>query len=258
MKEGPLNRHVWKIALGLTLLGLSALGYLLHWLIFRDAHHIFLYLLGDVAFVFVEVLLVTLIIHEMLTLREKRRLLEKLNMVIGAFFSEIGRALLSRMAALDAHADRIRQDLLVGRQWGDKDFETMSRRLRNYRPSFVLPAGPLSDLKESLLQHREFLLRLLENPNVLEHDSFTAVLLALFHLTEELAARDLAQDLPEADRLHITADMERVYRVLLREWAAYLRYLRRRYPYLFSFALRTNPFDRSASPTILEEESARA
>ena len=38
-------------------------------------------------------------------------------------------------------------------------------------------------------QKRDFLLRLLENPNLLEHDSFANLLLAVFHLTEELAQR---------------------------------------------------------------------
>jgi len=47
-------------------------------------------MLGDVAFVPIEVLLVTLIIHRLLSEREKRTRLEKLNMVIGAFFSEMG------------------------------------------------------------------------------------------------------------------------------------------------------------------------
>ena len=51
----------WQVLLGMCLLVLSALFYFLHYLIFRDPHHIFIYLIGDVAFVFVEVLLVTLI-----------------------------------------------------------------------------------------------------------------------------------------------------------------------------------------------------
>ena len=73
--------------LGLSLLALSVVFYLLHYMIFRDAHHIFIYLVGDIAFVFVEVMLVTLVIHGVLEQREKRGRLEKINMVIGAFYS---------------------------------------------------------------------------------------------------------------------------------------------------------------------------
>ena len=73
------RRFSWQLVLGITLIALSALVYLIHYLIFRDAHHIFIYMIGDVAFVFVEVLMVTLIIQEALSRREKRAIMEKLN-----------------------------------------------------------------------------------------------------------------------------------------------------------------------------------
>jgi nitrate reductase gamma subunit len=60
------------IVLGLLLVLLSAVSYLAHYAIFGDAHHIFIYLVGDIAFVPIEVLLVTLIIHRLLESREKR------------------------------------------------------------------------------------------------------------------------------------------------------------------------------------------
>ncbi|MFH1415664.1 MAG: hypothetical protein ABIH89_06235 [Elusimicrobiota bacterium] len=61
----------WQVILGITLVLLSVLMYGLHFIIFKDMHHIVIYLLGDVAFVPVEVLLVTLIIHRLLTKGEK-------------------------------------------------------------------------------------------------------------------------------------------------------------------------------------------
>ena len=74
-------------------------------MIFQDAHHIFIYLLGDFAFVFIEVLLVTLIINQVLEQRAKKSRLQKLNMVIGAFFSEIGSRLLKVLSELDPGKD---------------------------------------------------------------------------------------------------------------------------------------------------------
>ncbi len=81
-----MRRPNWQIFLGLGLIVLSALIYILHFTIFHDTHHIFIYLIGDIAFVPIEVLLVTLIIHRLLSDREKRALLKKMNMVIGTFF----------------------------------------------------------------------------------------------------------------------------------------------------------------------------
>ena len=80
----------WQVFLGLALIVLSAAFYLLHYFIFRDYHHIFIYLIGDIGFVFIEVLLVTMILHQLLSSHERRSKMEKLNMVIGTFFSEIG------------------------------------------------------------------------------------------------------------------------------------------------------------------------
>ena len=85
-----MKRISWPILLGLSLIVLSIILYLIHYAIFRDTHHIFIYMIGDIAFVPIEILLVTLIIHRLLNEREKRARLEKLNMVIGTFFSAVG------------------------------------------------------------------------------------------------------------------------------------------------------------------------
>ncbi|MBM4034561.1 MAG: hypothetical protein FJ291_22685 [Planctomycetes bacterium] len=69
----------WRVKLGIGLVLLSAALYLIHWLIYRDAKHIFIYLLGDIAFIPIDVLIVTLIIHALLVSREKRALLQNTN-----------------------------------------------------------------------------------------------------------------------------------------------------------------------------------
>jgi hypothetical protein len=87
------------------------------------------------------------------------------------------------------------------------------------------------------------MLRLLENQALLEHATFTEMLWAVFHLTEELEARGDLSALPDPDRRHIELDMARAYGRLLAEWLRYVEHLKAQYPYLYSFAVRTNPFD---------------
>ncbi|HUU18985.1 MAG TPA: hypothetical protein VMW72_17675 [Sedimentisphaerales bacterium] len=106
-----------RLIFGLLLVLLSVLFYAFHYVIFRDAHHIFIYLVGDIAFVFIEVLLVTLIIHQVLSEREKRSMLKKLNMVIGAFFSEVGTPLLRRFREFDSDSEKISKHLVVRDEW---------------------------------------------------------------------------------------------------------------------------------------------
>ncbi|GEM_PF-6682769 len=42
-------------------------------------------------------------------------------------------------------------------------------------------------------------------------------------------------------------DIERAYALLIREWLSHLDHLKASYPYLFSLAVRTNPFNPTAS-----------
>jgi hypothetical protein len=184
-------KHIqWQVLLGIFLVVLSAVLYGIHFIIFRDAHHILIYMIGDIAFVPVEVLLVTLIIHKLLSQREKRNRLEKLNMVIGAFFSDVGIRLLTYFSDFDPELDQIRGDLMVTGDWSAKEFSGVSTRLKKYEYDVEIDKVDLEALRAFLIEKRDFLLRLLENPNVLEHESFTDLLRAVFHLTEELEFRE--------------------------------------------------------------------
>lgn len=153
-----MSKKAWYVALGVLAVGFSALLYYFHYLIFRDPHHIFIYMVGDLAFVGLEVLMVSVIVDQVI--------------------------------------------------------------------------------------------RLLENPMLLEHESFTDQLWAVFHLTDELAHRPGFDTLPKSDLDHLSGDMERIYGRLTREWVCYMRHLKDRYPYLFSLAVRLNPFQPEVTPVV--------
>jgi hypothetical protein len=198
----------------------------------------------------IEVLLVTLIIHRLLHEREKRAKLKKLNMVIGAFFSETGTELLERLIAFDDSFENVRPDLIPGLDWRQADFQRIKKELEGYDFDIQSRNSDLAGLRYFLVNQRAFLLRLLENPAILEHDKFTELLWAVFHLTEELARRTDVDKLPKTDYEHLSGDMKRAYVLLIREWIDYMNHLRIDYPYLFSLAVRTNPFDPDAAPEV--------
>jgi hypothetical protein len=245
-----MKRISWQVFLGISLIILSAFVYYIHYLIFHDVHHILIYLVGDIAFVFIEVLLVTLIIHQLLSEREKRAMLEKMNMAIGTFFSEVGTDLIKHFSIFDPSCGDIGKNLATTKNYTDKEFINMSKHLKNYDCKIATEKKNLEDLKKFLISKREFLLRLLENPNLLAHDSFTNLLWAVFHLTDELAHRKDVMKLPETDYKHLAGDIKRAYVLLLSEWVDYMKHLKANYPYLFSLSMRTNPFDPSATPEV--------
>lgn len=250
MKKSLSYVFNWQVILAAGLLAASALVYYFHYLVFHDLHHILLYLIGDIAFVFIEVLLVTIILHQILEMREKRSLLKKLNMVIGAFFSEAGTELLRLFGAFDRNWERIGHELKIRSDWSAGQFRQVADSLKRYACDIRCQNNGLLELKKFLLERRQFLLGLLENPNLLEHRSFTDLLWAVFHLTEELAYRKDLGALPPADLQHLAGDIKRVEERLLAEWLAYMKHLQVNYPYLFSLAMRTNPFDATAQVVI--------
>jgi len=222
----------------------------LHYAIFGDPHHIFIYMLGDIAFLPVEVLLVIMVIHRLLSNREKSARLEKLNMVIGTFFSEVGTRLLTYFSDLDPKLDEVRRELIVTGNWSEREFSSVSKRLKNYRYTVEIQKADLDHVRSFLVGKRDFMVRLLENPSLLEHESFTELLRAVFHLTEELETREDVRGLPDTDYRHLAGDIERSYALLVHEWLGYMKHLKTNYPYLFSLAMRTNPFDQEASPLV--------
>jgi hypothetical protein len=243
-------KYSWQILLGLALVSFSMFAYILHYAIFRDGRHILIYLIGDLAFLPVQILFVTLIVDRLLNKREKMALLKKMNMVIGVFFSELGRSLLESFKGFDSKAGDLGKMLLPAAGWTEKDFSEAAARCRAHELGIELRTGDLEQLRSFLLAKRDFLVALMENPNLLEHESFTDLLWAVFHLVEELAVRKDVALLHEADIRHIVGDINRAYVLLLVQWLAYLAHLKSDYPYLYSLAVRMNPFDPDASPGI--------
>ncbi|MBE0617508.1 MAG: two pore domain potassium channel family protein [Proteobacteria bacterium] len=182
--------------------------------------------------------------------RQEKARRERLHMVIGLFMSEVGTDLLRFFSAADPDLQRIRADLALEQGWSDRDFALVCGRLAEH--PYRVEAGRLDfeGLRRFLGEKRELLLRLLENPNLLEQESFTELLRAVFHLKEELLSRAEFGALPESDLAHMANDAKRAYPLLVRQWTEYLRYLKANYSYLYSLAVRTNPFDEAASPVV--------
>jgi hypothetical protein len=236
-----------QIRLGLALILFAILAYLLHYLVFRDLKPMLSYVTMEVPFIFIQVLVVTLIIDSVLEKRERESRLEKLNMVIGVFFSEVGTELLAYFSDLDQDLGNLRSDLIVRSSWSEKEFQSVTDKLRKYSYRVQPDKLDLAKLRCFVIEKRDFLLIMMENPNLIEHETFTDLLRSVFHLVEELKFRIRIDSLPEEDLGHIAGDINRAYRMLVYEWIAYMKHLKDNYPYLFSLAMRTNPFDQKAS-----------
>jgi len=251
-----MKRLSWRFEIAILLILSAVILYLIQFYIFHEPRTELFYLGIDLAFLPIEVLLVVLVIETAISQREKSVLLEKLNMVIGVFFSDVGTELLGEISKFDSKSNTINKTLIINSNWVDLDFQKAKDDITKRKYHLKITGNDpdsirfLEDTKKYLMGKRRFLLVLLENPNLLEHETFTELLRAVFHLTEELEKRKDIKHLPKADYDHLKFDTERAYNILIYQWVEYMEHLMNNYPYLFSLAMRTNPFDPHATVEI--------
>lgn len=238
----------WPRGLAALLIVLSFVTYVIHFLVFRDPHHIGIFLVGDIAFVFVEVLLVYLVLEELLERKERRQRLSKLDSLIGIFFSEVGMNLLAALFKMDKEGVCRDPSLATDPRWKGTDFSqamqtcgAMDLELRPNRDDLVTLRTVLSAKHDSII-------RLMENPVLMEHELFTDLLQAILHLTEEFQYINDLEAVTDEELEHLTEDCQRIYRLLLMEWFDHLRHLQKNYPYLYALAVRVNPLAPSTLP----------
>jgi len=224
---------------------------LVHYAVFHDGRYIAMFILAQLGFLPVSVYLVTVVINQLLGRREKQAMLKKLNMVIGSFFSEVGTGLIRLIARGESAGRKTRNHFLVGPEWGNAEYSRAHARLKEWDSGIRRTEVDWEALRAFLMAKRDFLLSLLGNPNLLEHESFTDLLWAVFHLAEELGNRKRVSSLPESDYDHLVGDISRVYVLLLSEWLDYMKHLQADYPFLFSLAVRTNPFNPEANAEVV-------
>jgi voltage-gated potassium channel len=169
--------------------------------------------------------------------------IERRNILIGLFYSELGNKLLELFLNKEPSI-MIRDKTLIKTDWTEKEFNELRTYMQKYEFRIDLKEADFSKLKILLNEKTDLLVSLLENPSLMEHELFTDLLMATFHLREELILReDVAACDNDEDLAHLGNDIKRVYSTLSILWVSYIRDLKQRYPYLFSLAIRNNPFN---------------
>jgi len=252
------ERIIWELRVIGVLAATSLLLYIVHFAWFGDLHHIWLWSLSSFAFLPISALVITLLINRILTARDKALRLDKLNMLIGLFFSNVGNELLARCSDADPNDPYLQNNFGSPEPWSQFQPKQTLSILTKHDFLVSVRRQDLVELKAFLIPNVDGLMRLMENPNLLEHESFTQLLRAVFHLAEELSYRDNLEGTTDADVEHLSGDIQRVYALLCREWVMYMIHLKRSFPFLFSLAIRMNPLDRSAVAVIPDKTPATA
>ncbi len=239
-------KKYWFITLGVILTFLSIILHYFHYLIFKDAHHLLVFLVADIAFVPLEVLFVSIILHKLLDSKEKKNKKNKQNLVISTFFDKVGITLAKTLFEIDYNKESIRGNLKLTPACVDKDFKTAFTEINDHKPDIKLNDKEFTVLQAFFEIHKPVLENFLENPVLNEHDSFTDLLWAIFHICDEVIMREHGKISTDTDRDHLINDVKRAYNRLLTFWLEYMNHQRKDYPFLFSLSVRKNPFNPEA------------
>lgn len=247
------NDRNWYIIAALALIITSAAIYDAQLLFFHRPGETYFYMMQDLAFVPVQVLIVTIFIDRLLKRHEKKILNKKIFVGIGIFFSETGNSLLKHLFNITVNRDAITSTCSIKQAWTESDFRSAEKKIIQLKIQVRHEPDVLAEMNNFLNSNRNFILGMMENNNLAEHDLFTDLLLAISHLSDELRMRDDFKSLPSSDFNHLSKDMTRVYNNLIVLWLSYLLHIKNEYPFLYSLAIRSNPFDSSASVIINED-----
>ncbi|HJJ36369.1 MAG TPA: hypothetical protein O0X27_04230 [Methanocorpusculum sp.] len=249
-----LKAYAWEIKLSIFLIIATILIYVAKIAIIGDdgESNTLTYIFNALGFLPVNVLLVTLILNTLLTRRAKKEQQEKMKMIVGLFFSELGNTLLHLFVKSDTQVELIRNKLAVQMTWKSAEYQEAYAFLDSYKAKLAPSPEELVSIKTTLVSHHDFLLGLVENPIFLEGEKVANLMQALFHLSEELCDRCELCSLPKPDMHHLAGDVNRVYGPLAELWVSHMEYLSAHYPYLLSLNLRKSPF--KEQPDVIVKE----
>ena len=251
------SHNRWKIKFSIIMIIAIIVIYGSNILILKDPEHVISYIWTHLGFIPVDILIVAFVLDEIISKKEKEAMMEKLDMIMSTFFSEIGNDLIGQLSSVNAHkADTNYLESI--KNWDDNDYKNKLKEIKNQNIPFKADVAAedreeyLTNIRDLLINKREFIIGLLNNPNLLEKEEFSGLLTAILHLDEELEHRPDLSKVSDIDFNHLNGDMERIYNKLIHEWIYYLRYLNKHYPYMIALIVRTNPFDENADAYVKE------
>ena len=212
---------------------LSFIMFLFHYLIFGQLENTIYYSFMSLCFIPINILAVTLVFEKLVERRARLERLNKLNMLVGLFFSDIGFTLLKLIVAGDENIHVLDLDFT--------DLKSCETKLKSHNHQVVFENINYSELKELVIGARDILSSLISNESILEHETFADLLMSLMHLRDEIIFIKYTELTPD-DCSHLKGDLTRVYENLTYQWINYLSHLRQFYPYQYSGAIKFNPF----------------
>lgn len=187
----------------------------------------------NIAFIPIDILVVAIIFDNIIDFKNYKDRNNKLNMLVGLFYSEIGFQLMHYIIQGDEKAINLITDF--------SNINEIENLLRNHNYVVNIDNIDIQSINNLLYNNNSLLINLISNENVILYDDFTDLLIAVSHIRDEIIFIE-KYSLLELGQDHIEEDIGRVYKIITLEWVKYIGYLEKTYPFLYHNAVRVNPF----------------
>ncbi|MBC6002379.1 hypothetical protein H8697_12020 [[Eubacterium] tenue] len=215
------------------LIALSSIMFFIHYLIFGQALNTAYYSLMNLCFIPINSLVVTIMLEKLIDYRAKKDRIEKINMLVGIFFTEVGGKLMHFIIDADKDAKNYITNF--------EDLNKIKKCLYEYNYKVDMKYIDLCAIKNILVEHNNLFVTLISNESILQHQIFTDLLMSVIHLRDEIIFIEKDKD-SGFNINHLENDVIRVYKNISIQWISYLEYLSKSYPFLYNNAIRVNPF----------------
>ncbi|MGL4912251.1 MAG: hypothetical protein ACRC3Y_07435 [Romboutsia sp.] len=224
-------KHFFIVSIILILL--SALMFLIHYLVFGQALNTAYYSLMNLCFIPINSLVVTVILEKLIDSKAKQERMDKLNMLVGIFFTEVG----CKLMHLIINADKDAKNSITS----FKDLNKIKNDISSHDYKIDMDCIDLTTIKSTLIDNSSLFVNLISNESIHQHETFTDLLMSVIHLRDEIIFME-NDKYGEIDITHLENDIIRVYKNITIQWVYYLEYLNKFYPFLYNNAIRINPF----------------
>lgn len=200
------------------LLCTSGVLYLLHYLIFRDLHHIGIFFLHDLAGMPLEVLLVTLFFDRIIEKAHEEESQSKLSIIETLFFNESGGNMLRYLSAFDPDYPRLADILQVKMDWRSSDYQSAKIRLKDYPFHLDVQRVDYFSLHYHLDERHNYYRNILENPALTQSNEFTELVMKIYLMWEELDCRTDLYNLDLHEKHYLGELLTEIYQELVEYW----------------------------------------
>ncbi len=221
------------IKISFLLISLSAIMFVIHYLVFGRALNTAYYSFMNLCFIPINSLVVTIILDRLIDYKDKQQRMRKLNMLVGVFFTELGNKLMHEIIIADNTGDNTIKSF--------DDLDEVKKRVEKHNYDIDIEKINLEKTMCILIENSSFLVNLISNENIIENEIFTDLLMSVMHLRDAMIFYKNNKN-GELSLSHLKEDILVVYKNIAIQWVDYLKYLNKFYPFLYDNAIKVNPF----------------